>query len=130
MISRYFYDSSAILANLSDSRLRPYFEPDRGRTAWLNLMEVYHSLLRDGGPRDKAREVVSAFRPLLMDFSVDEVLDAMDMRAKWPRKRPRISYVDAVSYHLARSRKLLFLTGDPAFKGLPSVTFIRIPQRS
>jgi len=93
-------------------------------------MEVYHSLLRDGGPRDKAREVVSAFRPLLIDFSLDEVLDAMDMRSKWPRRRPRISYVDAVSYHLAHARKLQFLTGDPAFKGLPGVTFIRIPQRS
>lgn len=92
-------------------------------------MEVYHSLLRDGGPRDRAREVVSSFMALLIDFSFEEVLDAMDMRAKWPRKRPRISYVDAVSYHLARTRKFQFLTGDPPFKGLPAVTFIRIPQR-
>jgi len=31
-----------------------------------------------------------------------------------------------VSYHLAQRRRLQFLTGDPAFKGLPGVAFIRI----
>ncbi len=93
-------------------------------------MEVYYSLLRDGAAQDKARAVVSSFRPLLIDFSLAEVLDAMDMRVKWPRGRGRISYVDAVGYHLARIRKLQFLTGDPAFKGLPRVTFIRIPRGS
>jgi hypothetical protein len=91
-------------------------------------MEVYHALLRDGGPRERARNVVSSFMPLLIEFTFEEVLDAMDMRAKWPRRRPRISYVDAVSYHLARIRRLRFLTGDTSFKGLPGVTFIRIPS--
>jgi len=89
-------------------------------------MEVYYALLRDGGPRQKAREVVASFEPVLIDFAFSEILGAMDMRVRWPRRRARISYVDAVSYHLAQRRRLQFLTGDPAFKGLPGVAFIRI----
>jgi predicted nucleic acid-binding protein len=91
-------------------------------------MEVYYALMRDGGPLQKAREVVSSFEPILIDFTFEEILDAMDMRVRWSRKRARISYVDAISYHLAQRRRLLFLTGDPAFKGLSRVTFIRIPH--
>ena len=91
-------------------------------------MEVYYALLRDGGPRQKAWEVVASFEPVLIDFSLTEILGAMDMRVRWPRRRARISYVDAVSYHLAQRRRLQFLTGDPAFKGLPGVAFIRISE--
>jgi len=90
------------------------------------LMEVYHALLRDGGPRQKAREIIASFEPVLVDFSLAEILGAMDMRVRWPRRRARISYVDAVNYHLAQRRRLQFLTGDPAFKELPGVAFIRI----
>jgi hypothetical protein len=114
------------LANLSDAKLRPYFEPGRGRTIWLNLMEVYYALLRDGGPPEKAREVVAAFEPHQIDFSFEDVVRAMEMRVGWPRRRARISYVDAVNYHLATHRKMIFLTGDPAFRGLPHVAFIRV----
>ncbi len=91
-------------------------------------MEVYYALLRDGGPRQKAREVVASFEPVLIDFSITEILGAIDLRVRWPRRRTRISYVDAVSYHLAQRRRLQFLTGDPAFKGLPGVAFIRISE--
>jgi len=108
--------------------VRPYFEPGRGKTTWLHLMEVYYALLRDGGARQAARAVVSSFEPLLLEFSLPEVLDAMDLRTRWPRNRPRISYVDAIGYSLAQRRKLRFLTGDRAFKGLPGVAFVRIPS--
>ncbi len=87
--------------------MRPYFEPGRGKTTWLHLMEVYYALLRDGGARQAARAVVSSFEPLLLEF---------------------ISYVDAIGYSLAQRRKLRFLTGDRAFKGLPGVAFVRIPS--
>jgi len=89
-------------------------------------MEVYYALLRDGSARQKAREIVASFESILIEFSLSEILAAMDMRVSWPRRRSRISYVDAVSYHLAQRRRLQFLTGDPAFKGLPGVAFIRI----
>ena len=107
--------------------MRPYFEPKRGRTTWLNLMEVYYALLRDGTSRQSAREVVASFESLLVDFSFQDALDAIDLRAHWPRRRPRISDVDALSYHLAVRRKMRFLTADRAFKGLPNVTFFRLP---
>jgi len=39
-------------------------------------MEVYYALLRDGGPRQQAREVVASFEPVLVDFSLSEILGA------------------------------------------------------
>lgn len=83
---------------------------------------------KTGGPPEKAREVVAGFEPHRIDFSFEDVLRAMEMRLRWPRRRARISYVDAVSYHLAMHRKMLFLTGDPAFRGLPHVMFLRVPR--
>src|SRR3989441_12454956 len=107
--------------------MRPYFEPSRGGTTWLTLMEVYHALLRDGPSRQSAREVVASFESLLVDFSFQDALDAMALRAHWPRRRPPISYVAALSSPPAVRRKMRFLTADRAFKGLPNVTLFRLP---
>src|SRR5438094_948152 len=46
-------------------------------------MEVYYSLLRDGGPQDRARAVVSSFRPLLIDFSLVKVRAASVNAFDW-----------------------------------------------
>jgi hypothetical protein len=41
----------------------------------------------------------------------------------------RLSYVDAVGYVLAAELRLPFLTGDPAFKGVPGVEFLPASRR-
>jgi len=107
--------------------MKPYFREGRGKTTWLNLMEVYWALLRDGATEAEADEMVSSFRPILIEFTFGEVKEAMSLRFDWRKRGKVISYVDAIGYHLARSRRMLFLTGDPAFKRAPGVTFIKIP---
>lgn len=94
-------------------------------TTWLNLMEVYYALLRDGGTEAKAREVVQAGRGYLLEFSLEDALDAMALRLRWRRRGKAISYVDAIGFHLAQKHGLAFLTGDPAFRRIHGVTFIR-----
>ena len=100
-----------------------------GRTTWLNLMEVYWALLRDGKSEAAAKEVVSAFEPCLVEFTLDDVMDAMALRLSWHRRRRNISYIDAIGYSIALRRKSRFLTGDPVFKGMHSVTFVGMPPR-
>lgn len=107
--------------------MRPYFREGRGRTTWLNLMEVYWALLRDGMTEAQAGEVVASFRPVLMEFTFEEVQEAMSMRLEWQKRGKRISYVDAIGYHLARGRRMIFLTGDLAFKRTPGVMFVKVP---
>ena len=90
-------------------------------TAWLQLMEVFYVLLRDGIPEAQARDTIQALQPLLIDFSFDDVLDAMALRSRMNLERRNLSYVDAVGYHLARRRHLRFLTRDPGLRGLSGV---------
>ena len=127
-IAEYFYDSWSIIAHLASPKLKPYFRAGRGRTTWLNLMEVYWVLLREGKSGSEANEIVSSFNPYLMEFTFEEVQDAMELRLKWHEGGRRISYVDAIGYSLARDRHMQFLTGDPAFRRIPGVAFIGIPK--
>ena len=113
---------------MASPNFRPYFRAGRGVTTWLNLMEVYYVLLRDGRSASEAGEVVSPFEPSLLDFSFDDVKGAMELRTRWQGMGRRISYVDAISYYLAQDRHMQFLTGDPAFKRVPGVMFLRMPQ--
>jgi tRNA(His) 5'-end guanylyltransferase len=116
------------MASLGSPGLRPYFREGRGRTTWLNLMEVYWALLRDGATESEADEMVSSFRSILIEFTFEDVKAAMSLRLEWQKRGKRISYVDAIGYHLARSRRMLFLTGDPAFRRVPGVMFVEVPD--
>ncbi len=115
------------MAHLTTPELKPYFRDGLGRTTWLNLMEVYWALLRNGTAVSEADEAVSSFKPLLIEFTFEDVNEAMSLRLDWRKHGKAISYVDAIGYHLARSRRMTFLTGDPAFKRAPGVMFVKVP---
>ena len=102
-------------------RLAPYFRSGRGVTTWLQVMEVYYVLLRDGKSESEARDAIAALEPHVIDFSFEDVLGAMQVRFKLLGERRSLSYVDAIGYHVARKHRLQFLTRDPGFRGLPGV---------
>lgn len=106
---------------LNKGRLAAYFRSGRGVTTWLQVMEVFHALLRDGTSESEARDLIAALQPHLIDFSFDDVLGAVGVRIQMVRKKRNLSYVDAIGYYVARKRGLQFLTGDPGFRGLPGV---------
>jgi len=89
------------------------------------LMEVYYALLRDGQPEEKAGTAIAAFQTDLVDFSFDDVREAMKLRLRWQKRRKRISYVDAIAYQMARKGRYLFLTGDTQFVRAEGVTYLR-----
>ncbi len=84
-------------------------------------MEVFCVLLRDGMQEPQAREVIGSLQPHLIDFSFEDVQDAIVLRARMNRQHRNLSYVDAVGYRIAKNRGLRFLTRDPGLKGLPGV---------
>ncbi|MBI4415352.1 MAG: hypothetical protein HY557_00025 [Euryarchaeota archaeon] len=92
-------------------------------------METYWALLRDGISEEEATRIVESFESLLLDFSFPDIRAALALRLRWHRRGTRISYVDAIGYHLARSHGLRFLTGDPAFRGATGVTFLGLGRR-
>jgi predicted nucleic acid-binding protein len=122
-VARFFYDSYAALAYLSDSPgYAAYFEKHTGVLTRLNLMEIYYAILRAHGA-GAAHEVLEAYSAREIEFSLPDIEAAMKLR--FELRKLELSYADALGYHIAKKEGLKFLTGDAAFEGLPGVEFVR-----
>lgn len=122
--SRYFYDSYAVLAYLSDNpKYRAYFEENDGFLTKLNLMEIFYRTLEVHGAQ-AASHVVKTFAKYVLDFGVDDIQEAMKLRLKLKQQSRDISYADALGYYLAKKYAIKFLTGDKWFKELDNVEFV------
>ncbi len=123
-MNRYFYDSYAVLAYLSDHpSYRSYFEEDDGVLTKLNLLEVHFKLLSVHGGR-AARQALQAFSRYLIDFSLDDIEKGMRVRRELRDKDLNVSYADAMGYYLAGKLGVKFLTGDKVFRSLANVEFV------
>ncbi len=122
-MTEYFYDSYAIIEFIGGSKgYKKFFEEPSGVTTRLNLMEIYYSMMDEP---DIAEDVFASFSTVATDFSDEELKGAMRLRKELKAKKPDVSYVDALGYHIARERGLLFLTGDMAFEGLEGVEYVK-----
>ena len=122
--NRFFYDSYAVLAYLSDNpNYKSFFEENDGILTKLNLMEICYRTLEVHGVQAASR-VVKAFAKYVTDFGVGDIEAAMKLRSKLKKKGHNISYADAMGYHLAQKYNIKFLTGDKWFKGLEGVEFV------
>lgn len=122
-MTKYFYDSYAVLAYLSDHpRYRAYFEEYTGVLTKLNLLEICYRILSLHGVR-AARRVIIAFSRYQIDFTPNDILGSMKLRSALQRRGLDVSYADALGYYLASKLKIRFLTGDKAFSGLTNVEF-------
>ena len=120
-----FADSYAIAALFEgNERYVRIFRRGRVVTSAFNVLEVYATLLRRLAPAE-AEEKARAILEIVRDISPEVALDAAQFRQEMRRRRRDCSYVDAWGYAAARSLGLPFLTGDPAFKGIPGVEFVR-----
>ena len=121
---RFFYDSYAVLAYLSDNpNYRVFFEENDGVLTKLNLMEIYYRTLEVHGVQ-AAFQVVHAFAKYVMDFGIVDIEGAMKLRLKLKKGGHDISYADAMGYYLAQKSNIKFLTGDKWFKDLEGVEFV------
>jgi len=122
-VARYFYDSYAVLAYLSDSpNYRSYFEENVGVLTKVNLMAIHYKVLAMHGPR-AAKRVLYAFSKYIVEFGLRDIEGSMRLRLKMKNRGLDMSYADALGYHLASKMNLKFLTGDNVFKGLDNVEF-------
>jgi uncharacterized protein len=123
--TRYFYDSYAVMAYLSDNpAYRPYFEENDGVLTKLNLIEVSYRTMELHG-EEAATQVVILFAKYAVDFSPADIVASTKLRLKLKKTGCNISYADALGYYLSLKNKLKFLTGDREFEGLDNVEFIK-----
>ena len=122
-MSKYFYDSYAVLAYISD---RPgyaaYFEDNDGVLTKLNLMEIFYRSLTVHGSKAATR-IIEAFSRYLIDFDLNDIKGSMKLRRELKDKGFNLSYADALGYYLASKLGINFLTGDRVFEGLDNVEF-------
>ena len=123
--TRYFYDSYAVIAYLSDSpNYRAYFEENDGVLTKLNLIEICYRTIEIHG-EEAAVQVVELFAKYTIDFAPRDIMGSMKLRSTLKKDSRNISYSDALGYYLSQKNKLKFLTGDKEFEGLDGVEFVK-----
>jgi predicted nucleic acid-binding protein len=121
----FLADSYALVALLEGKeRYVRIFRRKILATTALNVLEVYATLLRRFD-HAQAREKSAAFLPLAVPVPAETVLRAGDFRHRMRSMKRDCSYIDAWGYASARHLGVPFLTGDPAFRGIEQVEFVR-----
>lgn len=120
---KYFYDSYAFIEYLKDNPdLVKYFEEESGILTEMNVLEIgYYALCEE--QEQKMPMVISYLMQFIVHPTEEEINEAVLFRKKNCKKG--VSYVDSLGYTMAKKRRLKFLTGDEAFKGMPNVEFVK-----
>jgi predicted nucleic acid-binding protein len=120
-----FADSFAFVAYLQGNpRYVRIFERKTLCTSALNILELYATLLRRLG-RAEARASSVPFLSLVVSGAADVALVAGEFRQLMRARRRDCSYIDAWGYAMAQEIGIPFLTGDPSFKSVENVEFVR-----
>lgn len=121
----FLADSYALVAFLEgNERYVRIFRRKLLATTALNVLELYATLLRRLDTAE-AREKCAAFLPLAVPVPAEIALTAGDFRHRMRSMKKDCSYIDAWGYAAARHLGIPFLTGDPAFRGIAHVEFVR-----
>ncbi len=117
----YLFDSSAIIEMLKGNALVLERYRDQPLLS-INLVygEVYYYCL-------KAKLAVEDFKKIrfeMVEYSVEDIQQAMDVLYERKRQIKDFSFIDSLVYAVAVKNKLTLVTKDFGFKGLPRVEFI------
>ncbi len=119
----FFYDSYAIIEYINDNPLFiSYFEENTGILTFLNILEVYYSVLAEFG-EEKADTVLDTLFPLIVHPTKETIKKAMKFRLT--HKKNSLSYADCLGYQIALEKGVKFLTGDKEFKLIDNVEFVK-----
>lgn len=82
-------------------------------------------MLHDEGEA-KAVQAYAAAATYKIDFDDTDVREAMNLRLHFRTTRKlKLSYADALGYHLSLKHKIKFLTGDREFEELENVEYVK-----
>lgn len=118
-----FYDTYALYAvAMGQPAYARYARGFRILTTLMNVYELYYTLCKDG-----ARELAEAYFLRLQSCCVDLKPETIRAAALFRLKhvKQKLSYIDCLSYTLAREHHAPFLTGDNAFRNMQDVLFVK-----
>ncbi len=122
-MARFFYDSYAIIEFINNNtKFISYFTENDGVTTLYNAMEVYYSIIREGGVTE-AKKALELLKPIMVYPDWSYVEESMKFRLE--NKEKKLSYADCLGYIMAKRLKIKFLTGDEGFRNLSNVEFVK-----
>ncbi len=118
-----FYDTYALYAIATGEE--SYAEFVKGHkiiTTLMNVYELYYTLLKD-----KNEVLAEQFFNKLSDCCIKLNKEIIKKAAKFrfDNIKKKFSYIGCLGYIVAKERKIEFLTGDGAFKGMADVNFVK-----
>ncbi len=119
---KYFFDTYAIIEIIRENKNYDKYKDEELVTSVLNVGELFYFLLRDYG-EEIAVSWYKRLENIALPIDLETIIKAMKFRLE-NRKR-KLSFVDCVSYILAKENNLLLVTGDPGFENLKNVEFVQ-----
>ncbi|MFH1256114.1 MAG: PIN domain-containing protein [Candidatus Diapherotrites archaeon] len=116
----FFFDTYAFFELIRGNPLYKRFEGASAITTIFNLAELNYSLKKEKG-KSLADKITKLYELLLVDVTLQDVLEAMDLKVK----NKRLSIPDAIGYIVAKRNNAKFLTGDKEFENMPNVEFVK-----
>ncbi len=121
---KYFFDTYALFEIFFGNENYSKYLDSEVVTTRLNLMEIYYHLLRDYG-EEVAEKYYDETIGYSIEFTDNNIKDAMKFRLKMKKKKKALSYVDALGYIIAKRMSIRFLTGDAAFEDVANVEYVK-----
>ena len=118
----YFFDTYAIIEIIKENKNYKPYSREEIITSILNLGELYYALLRDFDEK-LANEWKEKLKECYLNINEGIVINAM--KFKFENKNKNFSFIDCISYVLAKENNLKFLTGDKEFEDLDNVEFVK-----
>ena len=118
----YFFDTYAIIEIIKENKHYEKFLDEELLTSILNVGELYYALLRDFGKKT-AKQWQEKLKQTVLSPNLDDIVKAMEFRFK--NRGKNLSFIDCVSYVMAKENKMKFLTGDKEFEGMDNVEFVK-----
>jgi predicted nucleic acid-binding protein len=122
-IKTFFFDTYAFFEMIHGNPNYDNYKKDIAIiTTKLNLMELHYGLLLSFG-----KEIADYYFDFYSKFAVEIPNDIIKLANYFKKvmKNRNVSYIDCIGYTLAKSRNILFLTGDKQFRDLDNVEFVK-----
>ena len=124
-MAEFLADSFAFIAHFEGNpRYVRIFSTAAIQTTAMNVVEIHSTLLRRVDP-EKALVFSKLALAKVIDVPSEVAIRAAEFKRKMTRQKLNCSHIDAWCYCAALALGMKFLTGDPIFKGLENVEFVR-----
>jgi hypothetical protein len=118
--SLFFFDTYAFMEIIRGNPSYEKYKEVTVATTIFNLAELNYALKKEMSKKS-ADEYIEKFRQFMIDVTLDDIKEAMDLKIK----NRKLSIPDAIGYVVAKKLGAKFLTGDSDFKDMANVEFMK-----